>query len=81
MNNIIYGAVGMLIVVCAALYAGYVVGKRDSEVTTRVNPLVIASCIDPIAFSPENKTFGATTKSIVNMAGQYKLCRTACLAQ
>lgn len=75
MNRIILGAV----VICVALWGVYTIGKRDSEVTVRVNPLVVASCVDIAAFAPVNNTFGATTLSLTNLAGQYRACRAACV--
>ena len=81
MNNIILGAVGMVVIIAATMYAGYTLGLRNSAVSVEVSPLVITSCIDISAFSPTDKTFGATTKAMINLAGQYRACRTACLAQ
>lgn len=76
-NYIIAGSI--LLSIVAIFYAGYVTGQKNSTVTMRLNPLVIANCQD-IA-PPDNRTFGSTTLGIINCATQYKKCQTACLLQ
>lgn len=41
------------------------------------NPLVVASCIDPIP--PSDESFGATTYSLTTTVRQSKKCNAACL--
>jgi len=72
-------AISALALVASIFYAGYSVGRDDSEVTITPNALVIANCTD--ISPPDNKTFGSTTLGIINCATQYKKCQTACTAQ
>lgn len=82
MNQVIAGAVGMLVVVCVALWGGYAAGKRDSTVTARVNPLITASCIELKNFAITDRTFGTTTIKYELLGKQYRTLYTAaCLAQ
>jgi hypothetical protein len=76
-KSIIYASVIALLV--SIFYAGYYLGKQDSEVKMKSNDLVIANCVD--ISPPDNRTFGSTTLGIINCASQYKKCQTACLAQ
>lgn len=76
-NYVIAGSIILAIV--AIFYAGYVTGQKNSTVTMRLNPLVIANC--PDIAPPTDRTFGKTTLGIINCAKNYTNCQTACLLQ
>jgi hypothetical protein len=78
MKNAIIAA-SVIALAASIFYAGYSVGREDSEVTMKSSDLVIANCVD--ISPPDNRTFGSTTLGIINCASQYKKCQTACLAQ
>lgn len=42
-----------------------------------VSPLAVASC--PVIEAPSDESFGATTYTLIQQAGQYRKCRAAAL--
>jgi len=78
MNQNLVGAIIALLLVAVTGYAGYTIGKHDSVVYTKVNPIITANCIEPVP--PSNKSFGATTSQYIATVTQYRKCIAACTA-
>lgn len=65
---------------CTLIAATLMLGCAGSMPPSRApkpSPLVVASC--PVLTPLSEPTFGATTAKLVEVAGQYYLCRAAAL--
>ena len=69
----------IILVGVLAFGGGWWLGGTDVEVDCKPDPLIITSCIAPTP--PASDTFGATTEKLVEVVGQFKACRAACMPE
>jgi len=69
----------LLLITAISFGGGWLLGDKSSEVTVtcKPEPLVVVTCAVPTP--PADDSFGATTDKLVEVVGQYKQCRAACM--